>query len=496
MKRPLKTKNHDAIIISALSALTSVLTFSVQVQILKNYGANCEADAFYMGAGIPSALGSLLSGILSYILIPQFYWERDSSHGLQAALGGNLVGFTAIGIAITTVVIIFSEPILGTNECSKLAQKVSSVYAFAVPLTTIIAILCAAKQVDGDLKINAILQPWPSLIQLIGISTFGKSATLYTVSILYLMGCLSQILYLFKKTKLSTKITFGSFLKCIKKVPITASSLAIFVSIPITDIYWAKTLGEGSLTYLANCQRIIVGLTGILSAGVSTLILNKLSSMQNDSCKSRRQLTGEYITEYNFAAIPLILIITLVANEIVAIVFERGQFTTTNSAEMAKLLKIIIWGMLPMGASTILFKAMYAESKTPQATIVSLVGMLSYFLLSGKLTATMGILGIGYAYNIVWCGILLAALLILNPIESIGQALSRPHWLTPFITILPAIGIWNFISPRIAMANPLGRADKALTVGYTSVVILATFAGTWLLRNKIALAFDSKPEQK
>ncbi len=424
------------ILISALSAFNSLISFAVQAVILKKYGVSCSADAYYLGIGLPGTVTSLLAGILVHTLTPELKTKCDWGSKYQSNLMGLILGFSVISVTLALMVATFNTPKIGSAVCRDYAVIISWIYSACIPITILTSVFSVIKQVDGNLKISALIQPWPSIAQIIMLTSTEDSIPIYWQGVSYLIGCVAQLYFVAKGFNFTKCLNFEIFFSILKAIPLTGTGLSIFVLIPLSDLYWAVKLPQGSIAYLANCQRIIVGITGLVSTGVSTVILNRLSSMHKSSRVERADYINDWLIRYCFLIIPLTLTVSASAADLVKILFMRGMFSEEEANSMALLLSETIWGMIPMGASTILFRALFAEKGFVFSAVLGVSGIAIYFGLSGLLIKTYGLEGIAVSYIIVWCLVVFVSKIYLSGIMRILNGFINK---VSFFLIIPAV---------------------------------------------------------
>lgn len=391
-----------SLIISSVSALNSILTFTLHAQILRYYGVGCIVDAFLVATSIPAAASSLYTGVLSNILLPNLQSVRSKSSNFGAQYLGTIKGFLFLSI-ILTVTLTFAGPRQFSDPlCNSVAEATFSAYILAIPLATLVSIFVVNRQIAGQVSAGSKAQIWPSLIQAFTITVFGSKLGIDALGWAYLGGTFVQLIFVWNCKSVKYLADYTLFKKMLTEIPLTAASLSLFVLVPLSDYYWASKMAPGSLTYIANCQRIIVGATGVLATGISTVTIANLSAMHLASTGSKTKFLNKCLMLYFAACLPVILTVRSLADVIIKILFQRGMFTETNSLEMAELLRIVIIGMLPMGMATILFKGMFAEFRVTSAALIGFLSTAFYFIVSGILSETIGILGLGMGYTGFW----------------------------------------------------------------------------------------------
>lgn len=433
---------------SAVAAVNSGLTFALHTQILKVYGVGCMVDSYIIGTSAPAAITSLYTGVLSNILLPHLQFKKSQKKEVVHSLVGSAIGLLALSFALTLAVALLQYQKFGDDSCNQVMLQVRLAYALSIPISTLVAVSIVARQLDGQLNAGTVVQLWPSILQVFIVTVYGSNFRIDVLAWTHLCGCLVQLLIISFKIKwLAYPPQFDSFLDVVKQIPLTAASLSLFVLVPLSDYYWASYLPTGSLTYVANCHRIIVGATGILSVGLSTIAINKLSAMQSSSEEEKNLFLNKCLLWYFISSVPVVLTVRMCPEVLVKLLFERGVFNNYNSHQMSDLLRVVIIGMLPMGLATILFKGLFADRKINSAAFISILSTLVYFLFSGFITKTFGILGLGIGYPIFWIVVSIICRFLIGSKAKLQDKLINPLILKTVMVLLS----WDFLGGFYAL---------------------------------------------
>ena len=173
----------------------------------------------------------------------------------------------------------------------------------------------------------------------------------------------------------------------------------------------AYPVWEGAVSYLFYSQRLYQFPLGVLGISLATAIFPVMSADAarkdfNALCVTiSRGLSGAV-----FIALPAMLGLWLVGNPLVAIIFQRGQFTSADTIATYRILCFYAFGLCGYFAQQIATRAFYSvqDSKTP--AISALIAVATNLVLNLTLIWFMGTAGL--ALSTALCSYLQVVILI------------------------------------------------------------------------------------
>ena len=182
-----------------------------------------------------------------------------------------------------------------------------------------------------------------------------------------------------------------------------AGDVVCFTVYQAIDAYWAPHIGMGNLAYLGYAQRILVGVGTLMVAGPSAVLLPRLAEayvqgrnidLLQDTARGSRAVIA--------FATPAAIFISLLAEPLVGLLFERGAFDHRATSGVTEVLPLMMLGMVLMLCVVILFRALFSRQEVLLAAQLGILATVLYFFLSGALSRNMGVKGIAIAYALSW----------------------------------------------------------------------------------------------
>lgn len=226
---------------------------------------------------------------------------------------------------------------------------------------------------------------------------------------------------------------------------------------------------------------------GLVSMAVSTAILPTLARQtvyeqaQGHSTTFRETLAG---------GLRLVLVLTLpaavglfiLAEPLIALVFEHGNFTAQDTLQTAIALRYYLVGMIFAAIDQPLVFAFYARKNTFIPALVGVVGVVLYALTALPTVNSLGMVGLILANNVQLAGHTLLMLVLfwrmVGPLHPFGIG-------TTTIKALIASAVMGAAIYGTKLATALlatkGRLEWATTVGLCGVVGIAAYFGSCML---------------
>lgn len=194
--------------------------------------------------------------------------------------------------------------------------------------------------------------------------------------------------------------------KILKLYAPVVAGLSISVVAVAIDRNLASHTGEQSLAWMQNATVLVQFPLGLVASAVSFAILPTLSQQ---STVNSRQSDFQSTLAFGIKLILLLILpatvgLGLLAHPIVALVFERGAFTPTDTEWTARALQFYLLG-LPFAAidQTLVF-AFYARKNTFLPNLVQFIAVAIYLVVALALMQTHGFIGLVIANSAMLTG--------------------------------------------------------------------------------------------
>lgn len=388
---------RDIGIVTVILAIARVFGFVREMVINKSVGQGMLNDAYKLASKIPLTLSLFLVGqVLSAVFIPvitRFIVEHRKEE-LNKLVGVLFYAVTVIFLVIIALCYVFAKPVLGSllSQYGSQAPTVTeSVNMFYIMLPSL------------------MFMAWSSLIA--GIHNSFQRFTVPAIGNLIFTATPVVLILIFPSIySIAWGITLGSFIQLVIMIPklfekglkfninfdlrnpelLAIGSMAIPVLLgsgvnyiaPFIERYFASGTGAGSLAAIDNAWQVSQLPLSIFVLAISSVIFPLFA----ESAAKNRPEALKYnilwsMRLFSFILIPASIGMLVLAEPIIILLFQRGEFTLLDTTRTVAPLAFYSIAMLPWAYETILVKVFYSlgDTKTPVWIPLVHVGLLTVF---------------------------------------------------------------------------------------------------------------------
>ena len=367
----------------AATLLAKVLGFGRELTLASAYGASGTSDAFLVAMNIPAVIFTAIGTSLGTAFIP-LYCDVHSKKGQDSSIKftNNVfniialicIGFSIIGAIFTPQIVkLFAVGFEG--ETFKQAIYFTRIIMLGMAFLGMNYIMTAYLQVKENFTIPGLM-PIPNNICIIAaIIISAKVGNPYLLPLGALIGIASQFFFqlpfaMKKGYKYSPYINVKD--EHLKKMLWLVGPVLIGVAVnqvsTMVDRTIASTLVEGSISALNYANKLNQFVMGMFIVSISAVIYPMLSKLSSENNKEKfNESISTAANTVILLVIPISVGAIILANPIVKLLFERGEFDARATQMTAVALVFYSIGMIGFGLRDILGKVFYAlqDTKTP-----------------------------------------------------------------------------------------------------------------------------------
>lgn len=485
-----------------ISALTKPVNFLREAIVAALFGTSAARDAFLVAWTIPNLASLLVTEGLSQVLIASVMGDLGKGRQQEAwRTVSTLLNLLSLAMIALSLVLIVAAPALVTflapsfaGETRALAINLSRVMAFCV------LFLGLANLFTGVLNAQQRFV-WPALAPIvlsgtaIAVMLLGWQALgIYSLALGMLVGTLGMVLW-----QVPAALRAGaSYTPCldlhqegVQQFTRLAGPLLLgtaIYSIPgIVDRMVASGLPVGSLSALDYAGRVMQLVFSLFVPALLTPLFPTLSlfAAQGDQLRFRRGVMAG-IQAVEAIALPIAVGLIVLAEPIVRLVYQRGEFTAVSTTVTAGALTFYAPGFA-LAAWWVLFQAFYARQDTMSRVQMTSVMTLVNATLDVLLGWVMGAKGLALASSLGVLAGLVYGLWLFR--RKIGEALWQEPGLVNFLgkvalaAVLSGLVAWAIYWPLAGRWGMDGLVAQALALAVAGGGAAATYAALlWLFR--------------
>ncbi len=381
--------------------VSGVLGLVRQMVIASAFGAGQQLDAFNAALRVPETLFVLVAGgALGSAFIPVFsgFLAKNDYPAAWRLASTVLTLMMLAAIGVSLLMFIFADEVVAAvliPDASSKSQELTT-ELMRVMLVTVV-IFGASGLVMGILNAyQHFLTPAlaPSMYNLgliLGALVFAPSMGIHGLAWGAVLGAIFhlgvQFPVLRKLDYVQLRPSANWHISGVKEVLLLMGPRVLGLGI-VQINFWvnaALTSGmmAGSLTALQTAFTLMFTILGIIGQSVGTAVFPTLSRLhsEGDDSAFARTLTGA-LTSVLFLSIPAGLGLAVLSEPIVTVIFERGEWTSNDSAGTAWALALFGIGLAGHAALEILARAFYALHDTWTPVKIGGATMMMNILLS------------------------------------------------------------------------------------------------------------------
>ncbi len=406
---------RTAVFMVAAVLLSKVLGMLRDVLVAGAYGTGGEAIAYETASRLPILLFDLIiGGVVAASFIPVFNEILVKSGKEEAFDYANryinfllvlTVGLAALGCVFSSPLIALLAPELAapTHDLAVMLNRIM------FPMVIFMALayaLVGLLQSMGEFRLPAVMSLVSNGIMVLYLlllnekfGTVGLAAAMlvgWAAQAMMQMPRAHQLGYRWRPTSLSFTPAIRSSLKM--ALPILVSTWMQ----PLCNLIntrFASGIAEGrAITAIGYANRLYVIIVGVFSFVATNLLFPYLSrATAEGEHREAERLTGLSLKLLALIILPISIGAAVLAEPIVGMIFERGEFSVADTAMTAAALRCFALGMPFMAFNEVYTKLLFSRQRPKPAMAAAIAGMSVNFLLISPLSRHLGVSGIALA---------------------------------------------------------------------------------------------------
>ena len=419
-----------AVGLMAATLVAKILGFGRELALASAYGASGVSDAFLVAMNIPAVIFTAIGTSLGTAFIP-LYCEVNANKGEQSSnkFTNNVFNIVVIICLVLSVIgAIFTPQIVKIFAVGFEGETLTRVMILGLAFLGMSYIMMAYLQVKENFIIPGLM-PVPYNILIITSIIISVKINPYLLPWGTLIGLSLQFLFQLPfaiKKGYRYKLYIDVKDEHLKRMLWLIAPVLIGVAVnqinTIVDRTIASTLVEGSISALNYATKLNQFVMGMFIVSISSVVYPMLSKLSTENNKEK--FNKSIITSVNtvtLLVIPISIGAIILANPIVKLLFQRGEFDVRATQMTAVALIFYSIGMIGYGLRDILGKVFYSlqDTRTPMINgVIAMVLNITLNILFVKYT-NMQLAGLAFATSI--SALFTIALLFISLRRKIGS---------------------------------------------------------------------------
>lgn len=406
---------RGTVVIVLIGILAKITSFIAEAVLAAYLGTTYQSDAYYMVNSIQMVVYPMLSVGIWKVFLP--IYKEKLTHGLgeeATALTNkvitffSIVSFVAVGLLILLagpVVSVVAPGFEGDTKalCIKLVRISAPMYFFIISAAIYASILQANNKFLGS-QIREVASHIPTILAAV---FFYKRFGIEAMAIALVVGGAVRLLielpfvnwgYRFRP---DFKFRSHEFSLMLKRLPSALISEGVVQLNTLIDKMMASTLPEGTISALNYGHKLMNVFSGLLSTAIATALypqMIELIALKKEEELSR--LVVRIIDIFCLLMIPVTLACVLFRTELVAAVFQRGEFTAESTALTSGVFALYSIGIFFIACNTVITNLFYGYGNTKTPMFISIANLVINVALNLGLIYIWGVNGLALATSL------------------------------------------------------------------------------------------------
>ena len=418
--RPSRGLGRSTAIFAVWTGVSRVAGLVREIAAAAIFGTSGAISAFVVAFNVPNLLRSLVAdSALSAAFVPVFTQLEEEGRKREAQrLAGALIGLITMVLgAVTLLAIVLAPwfmPLFAPGLDEGLVDETVHLARIMFPivvllgLTGLVAALLQAAGEFGATAFAPVLWNVAIIVGLVAVTPLvpdDDRITVYAAAIV--VGTAVQLLYLLPglRGKGPFPISLGRGNRHVRRVvvlmlPVTLGLGLINVNLTI-DTVFATLVGEAAPRAIDAAFRLYLLPQGMFSVAIATVLFPTISRLAaRDDVDGMRATLAQGLRQIVFMLLPASAFLLVLAEPVVRLVFQRGEFDAVSTDLTAEALVFFSLGLAFNGASLLVIRAFFSMQMPWLPTKVAAFGVVLNTALNAALYQPLGTGGIPLATSL------------------------------------------------------------------------------------------------
>ena len=405
---------RSTLVVSFFTIFNGIFNYLTLVLLASRLGAGREMDAFFAATTIPQLLTAVLLATLTLAFIPVFIETRARDEAKAWKVASVLVNvlflvlavIAAVGQVFAADLVALINPGFGA-ETLALAKSLFRYLIVAAVFSATSLVLAGVHYAQQEFLRPSLAQGLNSLVTFLSVLFLGPTLGIRSVAVGTLAGSVLQFAFLLpvlvRRGRYSPSLDIR--VKEVRRfaavmLPLLAGSI-FYKANALVERFIASNLGESRISYLGYAFKIVSALQLVMTQGLSTTILPRMSeqSAAGDTA-GLRETVGKGARATLLVTVPAVFGLLVGATDVVRLVFERGDFRRPTTEAVAVALTAYL-GYFVVGVVAVpVLSAFYSLQKTALVATIGVSGFAFYIALAFLLVGPLSYPGIALAISV------------------------------------------------------------------------------------------------
>lgn len=490
MKKELSNTARAAAALTLVNVVSLLFSFLQESVFAAFYGTSSTADAYTVAVQTPVVMFALISVAIHNVFIPTYSKLRHTKtpYETDSFVSNFMTVLLIVTLALVGISEIFADGLISIFapgldiETHRLTVDMFRMMLPTIMLSQMTTVCTGILHVHKSFILPALSSIFINVFFVIFIYIFSPVMGIYSAMLGHVIGIVAQCVYILIICRKRYRYRPRLNLRDKELIENGKRMIPIFIGIgadeinKIIDKMIASTLVAGSIVALNYASHLSSAIATLFITGISTVVY---PSMTEAAAKDDRRTLSETfdmaLSFFIMLFIPILAGGICLSEEIISVVFERGEFTAESVTRTAPLFIAYLACLLFTAFRQVSSRLFYAlgDSKTPM--INSVIGICINIVLNIILSRYLGALGLAIA-TATSIGVIAVLILISAKVKIKEISYKQPVVLL-FKTVIASAVMFVVLQALIFLNNSLSLVPTDLFYGKLIFVIVSIAAG-------------------
>ena len=417
---------RSAVLVTGLTAVSTVLGFGRDVVVGAVFGAGAELDAWFVAQGVMNVVLGLIAWAMARSVTPvlsrEAARERDDGTGCPGHRGfDTALTVTVVVLGLAGVLTgLLAGPVTGLlapgfdDAQAATAASLTRIVLVATVLVAGTDLLAALAQAHGRFAWSSLQGVPFNLVMIAAAGLFGPRYGIAALAVGYVAGSAARLLLqlppvmaLGTRIRPRWELRDPGFREIARLVPPMLVGNAVVNVNTLVDRAVGSTLGDGAITALSYGWRLVDLPETLVVTALLVPLYPALGAAAGDPPELRR-LVGRGLSVVVTVLAPICTVFVVAAAPLVDTAFGHGAFDAEDVRATATAVAWYAPALLALGFRQVVVRASYALGDSRGPVVVAVLAMAVNVAGDVVLAPLMGVAGIAVATT---ASLVLAALL-------------------------------------------------------------------------------------
>lgn len=393
--QPAYNVSQAAAMLLLLTVISKLIGFFREVVFAHNFGLGSEYDIYLVGSVIPITIITIYNYIIQNYVIPLYKSiEVDSDKNrINAFMSRIIIKFTLHAGIISIFLLLIKKLVFNyyfkvDAHSFDLLNSFYLVYIFSIPINIWYSVFSSLLQAKYKFRVPAFAQVVSGAIMVIIVLLFTKPFGIYSIILGYILGLFIQIGYLaiffFKENDflftLNPTAKSENYMRNsgLIVIIITESISQLYL---LSDRYFLDYVDKGGIAVLNYSTNLFSLPISAITISFTLAVFPKLSYAY--SVRNFDEIFGT-INKYFKMVVVFLMPITFIfyfwGENIIKIIFQRGNFSPHDSFLTYSTFKFYIISLIPYSIYAGINKLYYSINWNTKLLLITIISVLAKIL--------------------------------------------------------------------------------------------------------------------